>query len=267
MAGKSERFKFFICFILPIIIIVLKIISVYGYDHYLNFYYNSLKNTFISETNVIEKTTLTIITTFMDTKIETHKNLIYYAAQLFVHNEINIGLTRFPGKYLFIYDNKFHSVKFLGLNKYWNKNYADLRKQVKIFYYKSYNFYDNEFTIKLLPQNSSNEIIISTISKEDTLYGTYDKIIKQTDTQEIFSYRDICLHIPVVDFFLTQKNNVSFKLNEKDIFFELKNKIIYDYNGIGLVVSRPFFICIKNKNSKLPYFMAYIANDELLVKD
>ena len=32
------------------------------------------------------------------------------------------------------------------------------------------------------------------------------------------------------------------------------------------VVDRPFVIYLKEKKSKYPYFMAYIANDELLVK-
>jgi len=61
---------------------------------------------------------------------------------------------------------------------------------------------------------------------------------------------------------------IKFKLNER-------GAVLYSFFGgtalMGLfpqhyIIDGPFFVYLKNKDSSLPYFMLYIANDEFLVK-
>jgi len=151
------------------------------------------------------------------------------------------------------------------------------------------------FVIKLKTKSESDEVIVSNCKPEETLEKTYKKLndyISLPEKRHILSH-DAKLKIPKINFDITNNfkkmtnkkiindtykgrfiaefiQKIKFKLNEKGVRI-FSTGIIYEGMNINdlprhFIIKGPFFIYLKDKNADLPYFMAYIANEELLVK-
>ncbi len=190
----------------------------------------------------------------------------------------------------FNFNNKKVLVKAFGIEKSRGTYEEEMLGQIELFFEPEPN---SLFVVKLKTKSESDEIVISNFTPEKTLKKTFDKINeyitvpRKRPLPEPISY----LLIPKIDFdiinsfdklsnkiIISEKlkgfffgkviQKVRFKLNEKGARLVSSTNVsvlrgiprCYNING-------PFFIYLKNKNSALPYFMAYIANDELLVKN
>ena len=181
-------------------------------------------------------------------------------------------------------------VKAFGINE----DNERLREMVRVLYvdYKNH----DQFVISLKTKSSTDEVVISTLPPEETLGKTYLKIRKYFEknyTDDFTSRvlgRKLILVIPKVDFnvkyyynklenkSILNKNfkeyfinmaiqSVRFKMNEKGVVLTSYSFIMAAKGeSFPLIVNGPFFIYLRDKNSDFPYFMAYIANDELLLK-
>ena len=149
-----------------------------------------------------------------------------------------------------------------------------------------------KFAIKLRTLSKSDEVILSNFIPEETLEKTYKNIEFLVNNKYRYNpfFANSYITIPAIDFDvmcnydkLTNKKLTNEKYKNR-ILEKVIQRIRFKLNGYGTfslsynnwgIVSRPqhyiingpFFIYIKNKNSDMPYFMAYIANDELLEKE
>jgi len=193
------------------------------------------------------------------------------------------------------FDGKKSVVKAFGIEKD-----KQLEKLVNVvcFNYKN----NDQFIITLKTKSNTDEVVISTIPPEETLEKTYIKIRnyfgyfeKNVDSADHFTCRTagrgLFLAIPKIDFniryhfdkmnnkkilnknfekyFITASmQGIRFKMNEKGVV--LKSYSFLDCTmgeHLTLIVKGPFLVYLKDKNHNKPYFMAYIGNDELLVKN
>ena len=190
----------------------------------------------------------------------------------------------------FNFNNKKVLVKAFGIEKVKGTCEEEMLGRIELFFEPKPN---SLFVVKLKTKSESDEIVISNFTPEKTLKMTFDKINeyitvpRKRPLPEPIPY----LIIPKIDFDIINSfdklsnkkiigeklkgyffdkviQKVRFKLNEKGARLVSSTNVsvlrglprLYNING-------PFFIYLKNKNSALPYFMAYIANDELLVKN
>jgi len=188
--------------------------------------------------------------------------------------------------HIFEHDGQKSKVKAFGINVD-NKR---LRKQVDIVYINDNDH--NQFVISLKTKSDTDELVISTVLPEETLEKTYLKIRKYVEEKNSFFLdRKIYLAIPKVDFNINYHYNnlenkkilnknfeeyfinvayqaIRFKMNEKGAV--LKSEVNIGARAQGktpsFIINGPFIIYLRDKNSAFPYFIAYIANDELLIK-
>ena len=149
------------------------------------------------------------------------------------------------------------------------------------------------FIIKLKTKSINDEIIVSTIVPLDSLKTTYAKIEKIILEEKAIKDKKRTLffsrfYMPIINFDIIHdykeiRDRTFFKQNKEKIFiknFVQNIKFIINEKGVILEsgafirgcsllldVDGPFIIYIKERRSNFPYFMAYIANDELLVKE
>ncbi len=156
--------------------------------------------------------------------------------------------------------------------------------------------------IKLKTDSDKDELIISTIPASSSLTESYneiqkiinDKLMQKTPKESALSF----LSIPKIKFDFIHKytefNNLqlinkTFKKYYEDIFLNnCVQKIVFNFNikdtkllsetftsfstsekGIiyyKINVQCPFIIYLRNKTKELPYFAAYITNDEVIEK-
>lgn len=193
----------------------------------------------------------------------------------------------------FKYNDKTVHVKAFGIKDY---SYEQRRKVIG----KIIAFHDTtesrikpeKFALILVTQFNSDEVILSNLVPEETLEKTYRKIELLVNNKLRYEpfFENSFLSIPAIDFDVMYNFD---KLSNKKLMNEkFRNKILekvvqrirlkLNENGTfslshknwGAVsrpqhynIDGPFFIYIKNKSFDKPYFMAYIANDELLEKD
>jgi len=170
------------------------------------------------------------------------------------------------------------------------EKHKNLGKQVSIYYYNvDYTKrYWPEFVIELKPESSNEEIIIAQISPKKTLLETI------RNTQEIIASNkpdslreDETVQIPKFDFdiehnFTEIENNlaslvmgpvkayqrIKFGLNEKGAVLKSEAIILIEELIMArrFIVSKPFLIYLKQKDSPYPYFAIWVENEEILVE-
>jgi len=182
-------------------------------------------------------------------------------------------------------------VKSFGFLKDSGSNYHGLlRNQVYVHYLSDAHNIPQYFIIELKSNSIDDSIIISTLKPKNTMFETFESIQKLSNaTKYKAQYPINSLKIPKLNFNIFQRhtdlidktiknskiqltiidaiNNIHFKIGERGV----KLSSSYTQNmlfGISpdIIVNKAFVIYLINKKSKLPYFMAYIGNDELLLK-
>jgi len=193
----------------------------------------------------------------------------------------------------FKFEDKSIPVKAFGIKEFDPNKHKLLADQVEILYYNNQKNSKPEFIIKLVTKSKNDELIISTIPIKETLEKTYENIIQLSEFNEHKKLvPGAIMKIPLIDFDIIHtykelsnkklKNTkyseyfisdatqgIKFKLNEKGA--ELESFSFFMMTGSSgprykLIVDSPFIIFLKDKNFDMPYFMAYISNDELLVR-
>lgn len=170
-----------------------------------------------------------------------------------------------------------------------NKHQA-LGKQVTIYYYAyDYETRSREFIIGLVPESASDEIIIAQITPRNTLMETYNAVKEIIAESEPDSLRKLeTLRIPKLDFDIEHTfpeiesylsslvagpakayQRIMFQLNEKGAILKSEAIIVFLESVTStryLVVSAPFLIYLKQKDSPYPYLAMWVGNEELLLK-
>lgn len=173
---------------------------------------------------------------------------------------------------------------------------SEMAKQVEILYYKN----DNEFIVKLVPQEQEHEIILF---KKAGLSGSFRKIFEEAEllteegNKEKYVYgRSDKLAIPVIRFNIETKykdlSNQPFSSNNQQhklIEFYQRNQLSLDESGAvveseaiamvdstgappvkklpkKLIFDKPFCLFIKRADASFPYFGLKVENTELLTK-
>ena len=179
------------------------------------------------------------------------------------------------------------SVLGFGIENYNENNYKHklLIKQFEVIYF---NLYDrtNKFIVKLF-STESDEIILSTAFVGKTLYESYEMIQNKVDNKkEFYAFAEkSTIQIPKINFSISHLFNefTGKKINQniiesviQDISFKLdeNGSTLWSFStihttkstGLNIIFNSPFILYIKKKKESLPYFMLYIANDELLSK-
>ncbi|HBG49913.1 MAG TPA: hypothetical protein DDW90_10530 [Cyanobacteria bacterium UBA9971] len=232
-----------------------------------------------------------------DLKNHFSKNLI---------NPINFtGIIAYSSIYReFSFENKFESfkskfkfssteieIKSFGIEKYEDTEYQKkLANQVLIHYYEHDKPGYKYFVFELKTNYSEDSIIISNFIPQETMQKSFEfinsKIILNATADQ--GYLD-SLIIPKMNFNITHRyydlinkniknkthnnliisdamTNISFKIDESSIKFSSFFEPPVLANDPRLNINGPFFIYLISKKCKTPYFMAYIGNDELLMK-
>lgn len=194
-------------------------------------------------------------------------------------------------KHHFYFDNQKKIVKAFGIEDSTDTaGNQKLIKQIEVFHDSKYDTgFIPEFVIKFISNSKSDEIIISNFKPEATLEKTYFKIknyilkpenyikipprvhiaIPKINFDININYQKLCGKIKNHDDYTinTVFQKIQFELNEKGVILKSYSLISVSTGmPISYIIKGPFFIYLKDKNHDLPYFMAYIANDELLVK-
>ncbi|KNY28288.1 dockerin type I domain-containing protein [Pseudobacteroides cellulosolvens] len=179
-------------------------------------------------------------------------------------------------------------VKAFGINSV-SKKSEDLKKQVRIYDYKS----KNDFIVKLIPENDKDEIILAKVDPQESLYNTYSSIMKRINSNVSvgFDTRDT-LVVPVMDFnighnytelegrsllnsnflgYFIQKayQRTRFKLDENGAVLASEATIMLPssiYEPKQLIFDRPYMVILKEKNAANPYLMIWVDNPELLTR-
>lgn len=165
-----------------------------------------------------------------------------------------------------------------------------LRNQVFIHYLSNTHNSPQHFIIELISNSVDDSIIISTLEPKNTMLETFESLHKMSNAHRSKAQYPInSLKIPKLNFNIFHRqadlinktiknshncleiidaiNNIYFNINEKGVKFSsayVQNMLF----GVppDIIVNKAFVIYLINKKSKFPYFMAYIGNDELLLK-
>ena len=193
---------------------------------------------------------------------------------------------------LFESQEAFFKVEGFGIKEFMpdEEKHKNLGKQVSVYYYK----YDSkkspdEFVIELKPESSNEEIIIAQVTPGKTLLETIN------NTQEVISEnrptslrRHETLQIPKFDFDIEHNfteiekylarlvagpakayQRIKFKLDEKGAILK-SEAIIITASAIIMprhfIVSKPFLIYLRQKDSPSPYLAMWMENGEILKK-
>ena len=169
-------------------------------------------------------------------------------------------------------------------------------KQFEVLYHKpklKNDYTSIEVVLKLISKNTTEEIIISTLPAGKTIKDTYDCINKAINSYKKERYIISLLQIPKMNFNILHSYNelAGKKILNKPIKNYLIRKAIqkfafilnengskiavyafWEYYGIvnirtvPITIECPFVIYLKDKTQSIPYFMAYVATPELLVR-
>lgn len=202
-------------------------------------------------------------------------------------------------KHLFKFNNNKVHVEAFGITDRRHESHDKYSKEIEVFHEnnKITSYSTNElFVIKLKSISDSDEIIVSNIDPEETLQKTFIKIYDYINNPEKLHkfLSPSKLIIPKINFDITKNydnitnrkiindkyegskiyifiQKIKFNINEKGVRL-LSSSI----EGVGansndlprhFIINKPFFIYLKDKKANSPYFMAYICDDQLLIKD
>lgn len=182
-------------------------------------------------------------------------------------------------------------IKSFGIEKYDDTEYQKkLADQIFVHYYDHDKPGHKYFIFELKTNSLEDSIIISNFKPEETLLKSFEfinsKIINNKDKEQ---YGVDSLVVPKMNFNVIHRyydlinkkiknkkhnelsisdaiSNINFKIDESGIKFSSFFEMILLANSPRLNVNGPFIIYLIDKKSKTPYFMAYIGNDELLLK-
>lgn len=161
---------------------------------------------------------------------------------------------------------------------------------------------EEEYIISLKLKGSSDRLILSNLRPKGTLRKTFDEIIDLCDNkrekymakecyQDVRMLNDSELWIPKIDLKIIHEfkemagkeilgegmlarrllavQSVDFKLDEKGVKLAADGFSMDGIKALGPTkyhFNRPFFVVMMEQGRKLPYFMLYVDNAELLVK-
>ncbi|KNY26193.1 hypothetical protein [Pseudobacteroides cellulosolvens] len=166
--------------------------------------------------------------------------------------------------------------------------YKDLSKQVQVYDYKN----DNDFIVKLLPENTNEEIILAKVEPDATLHNTYEKVadrIKNSKPSNIGftdSLRIPEVNVKVCDDFeelhdaINNQSLAGFNITKayQDVTFSLNKRgaslaseaVILATSAIvktkQLDFDKQFLICLKEKEAENPYLVIWVDNSDILAK-
>ncbi len=166
--------------------------------------------------------------------------------------------------------------------------YKDLSKQVQVYDYKS----DDDFIVKLLPENTNEEIILAKVEPDATLHNTYEKVADRIENSKPsdIGFKD-SLRIPEVDVKVYDEfeelhdainnqslagfniskacQNVKFTLNKRGASLASEALILATPSIVKtkqLVFDKQFMICLKEKEAENPYLIIWVDNPDILAK-
>jgi len=197
---------------------------------------------------------------------------------------------------IFDYMQKQTKIKGFGIQSFHREAHAKLLTQTKIYFYNGIWETTDKLPVGIIlglsNENNSEEIIISTLKTKNTIFETFNDINEKIrlPLNDIIDYNST-IQIPILSFYITSKydkislsnNNskvkyeisnadetISFNLaknlNKPYIYYANNSKLKFAMKSPYIIIDRPFVIYAKDKNAKLPYFFAYVCNDELLMK-
>lgn len=185
------------------------------------------------------------------------------------------------------------TVPGFGIEEYdWDKH-KDLGAQVEIYDYQN----DDDFIIKLISKEKNDEIILAKIEPKDTLEETYQEVVTRMENGEMHkmavedtlqipkfdyelekSFEDLLLKFftnsGFQDYFIAKAiQNIKFKMNEKGVVLESEAIIVGELAAMEeelpkrLIFNKEFLLILKQKDSENPYFLMWVGNPDLLVKE
>ncbi|HOT74841.1 MAG TPA: ankyrin repeat domain-containing protein [Candidatus Wallbacteria bacterium] len=229
-------------------------------------------------------------------------NEIFVFSYLYKNLEFKEEFDKLPPM-LMCNNNKVFYAEAFGLRRGYIKNHKPdtdkRREQFNLIYHNDYGTVEVDrpkgIILSLVTESNSDEIILSTVPVSGTLTNSYNiikKIIdKSTDKKNFVEI----LRIPKINFnILHEYNELNNKIIMNNPFIKYMDRLIfkkavqkfalnlnekgskivsYEYINITInyiqseaVIKCPFMIYFRDKTKDTPYFMAYVANDELLVK-
>ncbi|KNY29623.1 dockerin type I domain-containing protein [Pseudobacteroides cellulosolvens] len=184
--------------------------------------------------------------------------------------------------------SEYSLVKGFGIEQN-SENTDDLSKQVQIYDYKS----DDDFIVKLIPEDKTEEIILAKVAPDENLYKTYTSVMKRIDgnSPEQFEFKDK-LFVPNINFNIThsyndlkgqisnpgfEQYNIDTALQNTKFVLNRKGSILSSYGiiilaGSGpkpdyskkLIFDGPFMVILKEKGAPNPYLTLWVDNYEIL---
>ncbi|MCE1246973.1 MAG: hypothetical protein LWY06_10030 [Firmicutes bacterium] len=186
-------------------------------------------------------------------------------------------------------------VKAFGILKFQGRSekMAELSKQVDILYY---NKEKKEFIVRLITENQNEELILAAIEPDGNIYQTWKKAEKTAASVAPAKLGpDDILQIPEIDLFIDHsykeligkrvKNKgfgqyqiakaqqvTKFKLDKTGAFLKSKAEILMvkgmaNFESKKLIFNKPFLLYMKEKKGKNPYYMMWVDNPEVMVKN
>lgn len=182
-------------------------------------------------------------------------------------------------------------VKAFGIEKYtFNEQQVKIAEQVALMDYRN----ENDFIITLKSGSPQDEIVLAKVTPEKTLLETVKSVFRRLHTTSSMDLeRNDTLQIPKLDFDILREyseiagrkvlntrfsgysiskaiQSIRFKLDEEGAFLKSETAISLSKSASmprWLVFDRPFLLCLKEKNGQYPYFVMWVDNAELLVRD
>jgi len=175
-----------------------------------------------------------------------------------------------------------------------NEVHRRLSGQVRVLYYRN----SDDFTLSLSSKSKDDEIILAKVMPGKTLLETYEKMTTMIAPASTSLVDGETLRVPKVDFDLTHhfkelENQDILNRGWDDWFIEAAEqqlKFRLDETGAVLrsrvflggalkeeapaptseprqfIFDKPFLICLKQKNGRLPYFSMWVNNPELMLR-
>jgi len=182
------------------------------------------------------------------------------------------------------------NIKAFGINDYdpIDSKFELLGSQLETLYFK-----DNSYIVKIFTQSEDDIIVVSTFPPKDTLIDSYNDVAVYIKNELYGIFKNDTLLIPKISLNISHNFNAIENKNIKNKQFEgyfvkkAIQKINFEISEKGakiesqallelpksediprkMLFNKPFLLFIKKIKAKLPYFMIYVDNDEVLKKN